>query len=282
MNYRHAFHAGNFADVLKHAVLGRILLHLRRKPTAFRVIDTHAGAGLYDLASEEATRSGEWRDGIARLCAATLDARAQSLLAPYLDAVLACRRGAALVCYPGSPLIAHTLMRPQDRLIACEIMPEAVAALARVLGRDPRCKVLRLDGWLALGAQVPPKERRGLVLIDPPYEQAEDFIRLRDGLLAAHRKWATGIYLAWYPIKDRTGPDLLVAGLRRAAVGKALRIELAVAAEPAQRLVRCGVIAINPPWTLADDLARLLPVLAQVLAPEGGGSFRLDWLDVAG
>ena len=177
MNYQHAFHAGNFADVHKHAVLARILSYLKAKPAAFRVIDTHAGAGRYDLRSAEATRGGEWQDGIGRLLGRPLPDELQALLAPYLDVVQNLNPGGRLRVYPGSPLIALALIRPQDRLIACELEPRAAAALKGVL-RDRRAKVLALDGWTALGAYVPPKERRGVVLVDPPFEEAADFTRL--------------------------------------------------------------------------------------------------------
>ena len=175
MNYRHAFHAGNFADVFKHAVLVRILLHLREKPAPFRVIDTHAGAGLYDLTGPEASRTGEWRQGIERVRAAPLAPEAASLLAPYLQAIAAFNPGERLVRYPGSPLLALRLMRAQDRLTACELEPSASAALERALAGDPRATAVAIDGWVALNAYLPPKERRGLVLIDPPFEQPDEF-----------------------------------------------------------------------------------------------------------
>src|SRR5579871_1441945 len=200
MNYRHAFHAGNLADVLKHAVLARILTHLGEKAAAFRVIDTHAGAGLYDLASEPATRTAEWRDGIGRLLAAELPDDIRALLAPYLAGVAAANPAGGLRRYPGSPLIALDLMRPQDRLVACELEPGAAASLAANLRRDTRARAVTIDGWVALNAYVPPKERRGVVLIDPPYEAKDEFVRLADALGTARRKWATGIFLLWYPI----------------------------------------------------------------------------------
>src|SRR5215813_3092277 len=203
MNYRHAFHAGNFADVVKHAVLVRILVHLRGKPAPFRVIDTHAGAGSYDLAGEEARRSGEWRDGIDRLVRAPIAARARALIAPYLDAVAACNGAGGLTAYPGAPALVRAFLRPQDRLVACELEPNAAAALARYLHGDRRSKAVTIDGWTALNAYVPPPERRGLALIDPPFEDAADFPRLAHALAAAHRKWASGSYLVWYPIKER-------------------------------------------------------------------------------
>ncbi len=278
MNYRHAFHAGNFADVFKHAVLCRILHYLRGKPAAFRVIDTHAGAGLYDLAGPEAARSGEWHDGIAKLLAAKPTLIAE-LLKPYLDVVGALNERGRLTVYPSSPAIVRAWLRPQDRLTACELEPQAAAALARNLRGDARIKTLDVDGWTALTAYVPPQERRGLVLLDPPFEQESDFRRLAEGLAAAHRKWATGIYMLWYPIKDRGGPDALAKRLSRLAIPKTLRAELSVRPlSDSRRLNGSGLILVNPPWTLFAELERLLPALAEILANAGHGGFRLDWL----
>jgi 23S rRNA (adenine2030-N6)-methyltransferase len=286
MNYRHSFHAGNFADVLKHAVLTRILVHLRAKPAPFRVIDTHAGAGLYDLAGEEAGRSGEWREGIERLISRPIGEGARALLAPYLEAVAALNGADRLTAYPGSPALVRAFLRPQDRLVACELEPKAAAALARYLGTDRRSKAVAIDGWTALNAYVPPKERRGLVLIDPSFEDADDFPRLAQALEAAHRKWAGGTYLVWYPVKERAAPDVLARRLRRSSIPKVLRAELSVAAPRSatasgpseQRLSACGLIVVNPPWTLAGELAVLLPALATALSVEGAGTHRVDWL----
>jgi 23S rRNA (adenine2030-N6)-methyltransferase len=279
MNYRHAFHAGNFADVVKHAVLVRILVHLCAKPAAFRVIDTHAGAGRYDLNGPEAARSLEWREGIERLVTAAIGAGARILLAPYLDVVAACTGAGGLTSYPGSPAIVRAFLRPQDRLLACELEPSAAAALARYLAGDRRSKALSIDGWTALHAYVPPKERRGLVLTDPSFEDAGDFVRLGQALEAAHRKWANGIYLAWYPIKERAGPDALARRLRRSGIAKILRAELSLAAPRADnRLGACGLIVVNPPWTLAGELAILLPELAAILSGAAGGTHRVDWV----
>lgn len=278
MNYRHAFHAGSFADVVKHIVLVRILLHLRAKPAAFRVIDTHAGAGLYDLAGEEAGRSGEWREGIGRLVTAAIGEEARALIAPYLDAIAACNGSGGLTVYPGSPVLVRALLRPQDRLIACELEPNAAAALARNLRRDPRSKAVAIDGWTALTAYVPPKERRGLILIDPPFEDAADFLRLAHGLAAAHRKWPSGIYLLWYPIKERAAPDALARRLRQSGMGKILRVEFSMSVPSGStRLAACGLIVVNPPWTLAGELEILMPELATALAGARSGH-RVDWL----
>lgn len=279
MNYRHAFHAGSFADVFKHAVLCRILMHLREKPAAFRVIDTHAGAGLYDLTGDEASRGGEWHDGIERLLAAPVAEKAAALLAPYLEAIGALNAPGRLTVYPGSPALVRAWLRPQDRLIACELEPQAAKSLSFHLRRDTRIKCLEIDGWTALSAYVPPKERRGLVLIDPPFEQDSDFAKLANGLAAAHRKWATGIYALWYPIKGRTEPDALAKRLRRLGIGKILRAELIVSplSDPT-RLNGSGLIIVNPPWLLENELSVMLPALAGILARQGKGSFTLDWL----
>jgi 23S rRNA (adenine2030-N6)-methyltransferase len=279
VNYRHAFHAGSFADVLKHAVLGRILHYLRQKPAAYRVIDSHAGAGLYDLTGAEAARGGEWHDGIEKLLAAPLSDRLRALLSPYLDVIGALNENGKLHVYPGSPAIARAWLRPQDRLIACETEPQAVALLTRHLRGDPRIKTLAVDGWTALAAYVPPKEKRGLVIIDPPFEAKDDFHRLSHGLATAYRKWATGIYMLWYPIKDRGEPDSLAKRLRRLGLPKILRAELIVASlsDPG-RLNGCGLILVNPPWTLAGELANLLPDLAKILGRGQNSSSRLDWL----
>jgi 23S rRNA (adenine2030-N6)-methyltransferase len=289
MNYRHAFHAGNFADVFKHIVIARILTHLREKATPFRVIDTHAGEGLYDLAGDEASRTGEWHDGIGRLDGAALPADAADLIAPYLAAVRACNDGDELRRYPGSPVLARRLLRPQDRLIACELEPRAAAALARHLrgapeargtseGREtPQTKVMAIDGWIALSAYVPPKERRGLVIVDPPFEDPGDFTRLADGVAAAHRKWPTGVYLAWYPVKDHGDPGRFIRKLRRGAIEKCLRVEFAVASpRPDGGLSACGMAIVNPPWKLATEIRTFAPALTAILGRALGRGWLLE------
>jgi 23S rRNA (adenine2030-N6)-methyltransferase len=280
LNYQHAFHAGNFADVHKHAVLARILSYLKAKPAALRVIDTHAGAGRYDLAGAQATRGGEWQEGIGKLLDRPLPEKLQALLAPYLDVVQNLNPGGTLRAYPGSPLIALALIRPQDRLIACELEPRAAAALKAVL-RDRRATVVAIDGWTALGAYVPPKERRGLVLVDPPFEDAADFSRLASALAAAHRKWPTGIYMLWYPIKERAAPDALARRLRKLEMPGVLRCEITLGPPRADAgLVGSGLIVVNPPFKLAAELKILLPALADAFAVAGAAS-RIDWLAAA-
>jgi 23S rRNA (adenine2030-N6)-methyltransferase len=265
--------------VFKHAVLCRILHYLRGKPAAFRVVDTHAGAGVYDLTGPQASRGGEWHDGIERLLAEQLTAPLTALLAPYLEVVGAFNERGKLTVYPGSPAFARAWLRPQDRLIACELEPKAAVALSGHLRGDGRIKTIEIDGWTALSAYVPPPERRGLVLVDPPFEEDSDFHRLSHGLAEAHRKWATGIYALWYPIKDRGEPDALAKRLRRLGIGKILRAELNVAlrSDPS-RLNGCGLILVNPPWTLESELSVLLPALAGILQRGSNGGFRLDWL----
>jgi 23S rRNA (adenine2030-N6)-methyltransferase len=282
MNYQHAFHAGNFADVHKHAVLARILTYLKQKRAPFRVIDSHAGAGRYDLSAVEASRGGEWRDGIGRVWgeAALTKGPAGELLAPYLEAVAACNPGGVLRIYPGSPLIVQKLIRPQDRLIACELEPRAAAALTATLRGDRRAKAVAIDGWTAIAAYVPPKERRGLVLVDPPFERPADFARLSGELAAAHRKWPTGIYTLWYPIKAREAPDALARRLQKLGMPKILRCEMVLRPLRADAgLAGSGLIVVNPPFTLEAELRILLPALVRALAPEAGkAAQRVDWL----
>jgi 23S rRNA (adenine2030-N6)-methyltransferase len=282
MNYRHAFHAGGFADVIKHIVLVRMLTYLQDKPAAFRVIDTHAGAGLYDLTSDEAQRGGEWLTGIARLMQARFSETTLPLIKPYLDIVRAFNPQRELAAYPGSPLIARALLRPQDRLTACEVEPKARKSLIDALRRDTQARVVDLDGWMALPAFVPPNERRGLVLIDPPYEQKDEFERLAGGFAEAFTKWPTGSYLLWYPVKSRRATDNLarhVAELAGAAApaGKCLRLEFSVAPQSAgTALTSAGLLIVNPPWTLAGELKAILPELEKPLGQGGAGRFRLE------
>jgi 23S rRNA (adenine2030-N6)-methyltransferase len=279
MNYRHAFHAGNFADVVKHAILSRLVAHLRKKESAFRVIDTHAGAGSYDLTGPEALRSPEWRDGIGRLLDADVDPAALPLLADYLAAVRAINPPGKIIRYPGSPLLVRAWLRRADRLIACELEPSAAKALAHNLHGERRAKVVAIDGWTALSAYIPPKERRGLVLIDPPYEKPDEFPRLAAALCAAVDKWPTGTFLAWYPIKDASQIVALLRDLRARKMTNMLRAEFTLSSSPDDTKLRgSGQLIVNPPWTLEQELKILLPALAKILAPGVKDAVRLDWL----
>ncbi|WP_407530299.1 23S rRNA (adenine(2030)-N(6))-methyltransferase RlmJ [Methylobacterium oryzisoli] len=276
MNYRHAFHAGNHADVLKHLVLTRVLAYLQRKAAPFRAIDTHAGIGFYDLTAEEAARTGEWHDGWGRL-AAPFDAAVEALLAPYREAVAAVQARHGPETYPGSPALIREFLRPGDQGVFVELHPADGVLLRERFNRDPRTKVMALDGWTALPALIPPKERRGLVLIDPPYEVPGEIDRLGRDLARAVAKWPTGLYLAWYPIKDIGAVDRMAARLSAALDRPALRLDLLIDRpdDPA-RLSGSGLIAVNPPFTLAEEMDLAMPALAERLARGGYGAFRCE------
>jgi 23S rRNA (adenine2030-N6)-methyltransferase len=280
MNYRHAYHAGNFADVVKHAVLAALIERLKTKDTAFRVIDTHAGTGVYDLTATEAARTGEWRDGIGRLWGVSLETHLHQLLRPYLDAVAACNGAsspAPLSRYPGSPWIARHLFRRQDRLTAVELHPSDTVALQRQFGGDFQVRTIALDGWLALGAFVPPKERRGLVLVDPPFEESDEFERMTDAFAAAYRKWPTGIFLLWYPVKNLTAVDRMRLTLVRTGIGRLLRAELTVRErDTSETFNGTGLILCNAPWRFDEALKTLLSGLTPLLAQGAGAGWHLD------
>jgi len=264
MNYRHAYHAGNFADVFKHAVLALVLDYLKQKPAPFRVIDTHAGIGVYDLGGIEAGKTGEWRDGIGRLIE-PIPAEVAGLLAPYFGVVRAVNG------YPGSPEIARRLLRAGDALVLNELHPTDHAALVARYGHDARITLLDLDAWIAVKALLPPPERRGLVLIDPPYEDKDEFAKVADGLSAALKRFATGTFLLWYPVKDMEPVETFHAGLD---LPKSLRLELYTRApDTPHRLNGCGILAINPPYTLEKQMRRLLPFLSERLANGPGAGW---------
>lgn len=279
MNYRHIYHAGNFADVFKHAVLALVIEHLKLKDAPFRVIDTHAGIGLYDLASDEAQRTGEWKEGIGRILAASLPADVAAILAPYLDVVRNENPAGELVRYPGSPLIARRLMRPDDRLVVNEAHPEDAGRLAALFAKDRAAKVLALDGWTALKAVLPPKERRGLVLIDPPFEAPGEFRRFIDALHDVRRRFATGTVLLWYPIKDERVTNAFLREAAALSIPKLLSAELFVRTpQSAGGLSGNGLLILNPPFTLEERLAILLPYLVATLSQGNGAGSRLAWL----
>lgn len=275
MNYRHAFHAGNFADVFKHALLARVLTYMIQKPTPLRYIDTHAGLGLYDLASAEAERTGEWRDGIARLAAKAAPTEVRELLGPYLAVVGPTDPEGKPPVYPGSPVMAQRLLRSQDRIALCELHPGDAAILKENMGRDRRVKTTTLDGYMGLNAFVPPPERRGLVLIDPPFEAPGEFDRMLAALIGAHRKWQTGTYMAWYPIKDHLAVSRFAQSLASSGIRRILQLHLFVTAHVAAEgpLAGCGLVAVNPPFTLKQDAEMMLPYLAEVLGKRGAGTW---------
>jgi len=279
MNYRHAYHAGNFADVVKHVALSRLVEHLKLKDKAFRVIDTHAGVGLYDLSSPEAQKTGEWQGGIGRLLGAELQPPVASLLAPYINSVMAANKDGPVRRYPGSPWIVRNLLRPQDRLSAIELHPGDAAKLKALFAGDVQVRVIELDGWLVMGAHVPPKEKRGLVLVDPPFEESGEFDRLLDGLAKACRRWPGGTYALWYPVKDRKAVPVFRRALAGLRVPKIL--DLAVEIRPPSqeaKLDGCGLVVVNPPYTFESEMRKVLPVLSRILAERAGAKWSLEWL----
>ncbi len=275
MNYRHAFHAGNFADVFKHIVLSLLLRSLHRKDAPFCYLDTHAGAGRYDLVGAEAQKTGEFKDGILRLW--EIDPLPE--LADYLAAVRALNPDKALRYYPGSPAVARFFLRPGDRMVLLELHPQECAQLKTRFGGDQQVTVQAQDGYAGLKALLPPSERRGLVLIDPPYESEDEYRQVVEGIRTAHARWASGIYALWYPIKNRPPVErfhqaLVATGMRRILVA-----ELAPYPEDSSfRLNGCGMVVINPPWKLDETLRDLLPKLLDVLRQHPAGRSDVFWL----
>jgi 23S rRNA (adenine2030-N6)-methyltransferase len=277
MNYRHAYHAGNFADVLKHAILARVIEHLKLKPQPFRVIDTHAGIGRYDLDSFEAGKTGEWQNGIGRLIDNPAPAAVQDVLYPYLSAVRDLNGGGPLRFYPGSPLLARTLMRRGDQLVASELHQDDLGALKALFLNAPDTKVLGLDAWVAIKSLLPPKERRGVILIDPPFEKTDEFERLVEAVGQALSRFANGIYIVWYPLKDARAAAGLLAGVKAAGAFKGLDARLWIAnPHSAVGLAGTGVLVINPPFRLRADLELLMPYLASGLAQGPGAGFEIS------
>jgi len=238
MNYRHAYHAGNFADCFKHALLVALIEALSVKPTPFFVLDSHAGTGWYDLDAEPARRTMEADTGIRRL-----QQTRPPMLHRYLQLV------DRLAPYPGSPVLIRALLRPHDRLACCELHPEEVACLRRRFHRDPQVAVHARSGWEALGALLPPKEKRGLVLVDPPFEDAAEFSILARGLCHGHRRFARGIFAAWYPIKQLASVRSFLAEMKASCIRDIIAVELWLRAPvDASRLNGCGLLVINPPF----------------------------------
>ncbi|MBS0584048.1 MAG: 23S rRNA (adenine(2030)-N(6))-methyltransferase RlmJ [Proteobacteria bacterium] len=280
MNYRHAFHAGNFADVFKHAILIGLLDALKTKPAPFCYIDTHAGAGRYDLRHEEARKTGEFVDGVQRLLAA---ANLPDSLRPYFDLLRAANAADAnghLNVYPGSPLIASLALRENDRIALCEVQDAETAALRKLFAGDRRVGVHQRDGYAALPGLVPPKERRGVVLIDPPFEAQEAEFRAIEAALAnAHSHWPTGIYAIWYPIKLHRQVLPFQRWFAARGIRKTLVAELMIDADDSPlRLNGCGMVIVNAPWQFDAWLARLLPDLQRLLARSPRASHRVEWL----
>lgn len=285
MNYRHAFHAGNFADVLKHAVLALCLQHLGRKTDKpFAYVDSHAGIGVYDLTGDAARRSPEWQAGIARLMDAERPPRVERVLAPFLDAVRAHNRGGGLTAYPGSPGIAAHMMGERDRLHLFELHEADAKTLDARFARDRRVKVEQRDGYRGLRSALPPKEKRGLVLVDPPFEHRDEMAHMAEAAVDAIPRFETGTFVFWRPLKDLWAAERFDVGLaewllleREALPEKLLRADLWVRdPETEGKLAGAGVMVVNPPYTLEEDLLVLLPWLSGLFAQGEGAGWRLD------
>ena len=291
MNYRHHFHAGNYADVFKHVLLRLLLAGMRRKEKGFLYLDTHAGRGRYILEAgsrlaDGRARAPEWPEGIGRLWTA---ASLPPVLADYVEAVSVwnLRAGSAageLATYPGSPWIAQELLRPQDRSALCELREDEAEALVAEFQFQSRVSVHTLDGYTALRAMLPPPERRALVLIDPPFENAGEFADIRRGLREARRRFPSGVYAVWYPVTERARSDDFLREWSDAVPGDAplspaLVAELQVAAEDSPvRMKGCGLLVLNPPWQVEAEIKTVLPALARLLGHDAGAAGRLDWL----
>lgn len=273
MNYRHAYHAGNHADVVKHVVLTRCIALLQKKPAPLAYIDTHAGIGLYDLQGEEALKTGEWQDGVGRLWSST-----EPLLADYLYAVAELNEGDQLRYYPGSPEFARCLTRSQDRLHLNEMHPADGQLLKDNMRLDRRVSVHLGDGWLVPQALLPTEEKRVLMLIDPPFEEGNELERCVQALQESVERMRQAIVCLWYPIKDIAQLQRFYRQLQNSNAPKLLRIELYVhAPDDPMRLNGSGMVICNPPWGLEEELKQLMPLLAETLQ-QGKGGWRLDWL----
>ncbi|EPL8093503.1 23S rRNA (adenine(2030)-N(6))-methyltransferase RlmJ [Morganella morganii] len=276
LSYRHSFHAGNHADVLKHTVQSLIIESLKEKDKPFLYLDTHAGAGRYQLSGEHAERTGEYLEGIARIWA---QESVPEELKTYLEAVSALNPRGDLRFYPGSPLIAAHLLRDHDKLNISELHPSDFPLLRNEFSRDNRARVVREDGYQQLKSQLPPSSRRGFVLIDPPYELKSDYQAVVKGIQEGHRRFATGTYAVWYPVVLRQQIKRMVKDFQATGIRKILQIELAVRPDSDQRgMTASGMIVINPPWKLESQMKSVLPWLHKVLVPEGTGHTLVDWI----
>jgi 23S rRNA (adenine2030-N6)-methyltransferase len=274
LSYRHGYHAGSPADVLKHAVFVQALRHAMAKPAPLYVLDTHAGAGTYALDTAMAEKLGEWRTGILEV----LRARdPPALVAPLLELVAAANPARQLLRYPGSAGLAAALLRPGDRLELVELHPTDRAALERTFAGRPEIRVSGEDGLAALVARMPPAPRRGVVLLDPSYEIKDEFAAVPRALLRAHRRFGTGTFMLWYPVIARARTDELLAHLARSGVRRQFRIELCQRPDGVGRgMTGAGLVVVNPPWTLPSMAADALPWLAAAL--HATGPARAEWL----
>lgn len=281
MNYRHIYHAGNFADVFKHLIIARIIEYLKKKDHAFRVIDTHAGTGIYDLSADEAQKTGEWIDGIGRILSKPIDRQIEQLVNPWLDVVFALNGSKEkLTRYPGSPVLIRKLLRKQDRLTAIELHEADYKKLAGNFTGDYQARIIHLDGYLALGAHVPPKEKRGLILVDPPFEKTDEFERLVEGLIKAYKRFPGGIYALWYPVKHYNELNWFMNELKGTGIAKILRLELRIKQRSqTPGLDGCGMIIVNPPYVLPKEMKQLKAFLLDRLAQDDHAQIIEEWIN---
>ncbi|MEY1272123.1 23S rRNA (adenine(2030)-N(6))-methyltransferase RlmJ [Proteus mirabilis] len=276
LSYRHSFHAGNHADVLKHIVQTLIIESLKEKEKPFLYLDTHAGAGRYQLTNAHATRTGEYLEGIARLWQ---QEEVPELILPYLEAVSSLNTSGELRYYPGSPLLAAKLLREQDLLMLTELHPTDFPLLRTEFSRDKRVRVFREDGFGQLKSKLPPASRRGFALIDPPYELKQDYSAVVKGIVEGYKRFATGTYAIWYPVVHRQQIKRMLKELEATGIRKILQIELAVKPDSDQLgMTASGMIVINPPWKLASQMTSILPWLHKTLVPEGTGHTLVEWV----
>lgn len=281
MNYKHGYHAGNFADVVKHVTLISLLTSLARKPSPYCYIDTHAGAGFYDLFSEFAAKNKEFAGGIEKVI---LKDQPPQIIKRYIDCVhrinnqLSKSRFASLRYYPGSPMIARYFARAHDRIVACELQPQEYQSLKATFNGDKQVSVHHMDGYLGLKAFLPPAEKRGLVLIDPPYENVDEFKRIARSLPIAIKKWSNGIYAIWYPIKTKLHVEQFYRELRMFINQPIFVIELTIYPDLPNHLNGCGLAIINPPWQLDKMVGDYLPWLWNTLTINKQGGYRFELL----
>ncbi len=277
MNYRHAFHAGNHADVLKHIVLARLIEHLKKKDKGFCFLDAHAGVGVYDLQGIEAFKTGEWQGGIGKM-GGPFATPVETLLAPYRQVIAAMNSG-GVKYYPGSPELAARLMRAQDTIVLNELHPEDFAIAERRYASDKRVRLTALDAEVAIKAQLPPPERRGLVLIDPPYEAKDEAERAVTMLGQGLKRFATGVFALWYPLKAGRIDEQIAREVKALGIAGTLKVELRVREAFADGgLAGSGLIIVNTPWTLDDDMRVIAPALAQRLGLGKWGHATINWL----
>jgi 23S rRNA (adenine2030-N6)-methyltransferase len=276
LSYRHLFHAGNFADVFKHALLARLLIALSAKEKPYLYLDTHAGIARYDLTHAWAQKAREYENGIGRVWKAT---DAPATLEPYLDAVRALNPGGKLRYYPGSPLLAKRLLRPGDRMVLVELNKTDHAELAAVFAREKRVAVQNMDAYQALKAYLPPAERRGLVLIDSSFDVARELDRIARALKQAYARWDTGVYAVWYPLMEPAAMRDFLGSIARSGLRKVLRMELVVRERDESGIIPgCGMLVVNPPWRFDGEAKTIVKWLAGKLVVSGKGQGLVEWL----